>query len=54
VPVNRRERIELAATLAIVAIAAVCRYAGAGHVVTFLISAVALAALARLVGTATE
>jgi Ca2+:H+ antiporter len=52
--VNRRETIELAATLAAVLIAGVCHYAGAGDVVTFAVSAVALAALARLVGTATE
>jgi Ca2+:H+ antiporter len=52
--VNRRETIELAATLAAVLIAGACHYAGAGHVVTFGVSAVALAALARLVGTATE
>ncbi len=51
---NRRETIELAVTFAVVFVAAVCRYAGAGHVVTFVVSAVALAALARLVGTATE
>ena len=53
-PVNRRERIELAITLAVVVVAGVCRYAGAGDVVTFVVSALALAALARLVGTATE
>jgi Ca2+:H+ antiporter len=52
--VNRRERIELAATLAAVCLAGASRYAGGGHVATFLVSAVALAALARLVGTATE
>src|SRR6185437_9029664 len=53
-PVNRRELIELAVTMAVVLIAGICRYAGAGHVVTFVISAIALAGLARLVGTATE
>jgi Ca2+:H+ antiporter len=52
--VNRRERIELAVTLVVVCIAAVCHYAGAGDVLVFCVSAVALAALARLVGTATE
>ena len=52
--VSRRETIELAVTLAAVAAAAACRYAAAGHVVTFVIAAVALAALARLVGSATE
>jgi Ca2+:H+ antiporter len=52
--VNRRETIELAATLALVLVAGACRYAGAGDVVTFVVAAMALAALARLVGTATE
>jgi Ca2+:H+ antiporter len=52
--VNRRERIELAVTLVVVCIAAVCHYSGAGDVLVFCVSAVALAALARLVGTATE
>src|SRR5689334_10542728 len=53
-PVNRRESLESAGTLAAVFVAGLCNYAGAGHVVTFVISAIALAALARLVGTATE
>jgi Ca2+:H+ antiporter len=52
--VNRRERIELIVTFAIVAVAAACAYAGAGDVLTFVVAAVALAALARLVGHATE
>jgi Ca2+:H+ antiporter len=52
--VTGRERIELGVTAALVAVAAVCRYASVGHVVTFVVAAVALAALARLVGTATE
>jgi Ca2+:H+ antiporter len=52
--VNRRELIELVATAAVVCVAGVCRYAGAGDLVTFVTSAIALAALARLVGTATE
>jgi Ca2+:H+ antiporter len=52
--VNRRESIELIVTFAVVVAAAVCRYAPAGHVVTFVVAAVALAALARLVGHATE
>src|SRR5437763_12595494 len=51
--VNRRERLELVATLVLVAIAATCHFA-LGHVATFVVSAVALAALARLVGGATE
>jgi Ca2+:H+ antiporter len=46
--------IELTVTLTIVLIAGACHYAGAGDVLTFAISAAALAALARLVGTATE
>jgi Ca2+:H+ antiporter len=52
--VTARDRIELGVTAALVAVAAVCRYASLGHVVTFVVAAVALAALARLVGTATE
>ena len=51
---NRRERLELIVTFAVVAVAAACNYAGAGDVLVFAVSAVALAALARLVGTATE
>jgi Ca2+:H+ antiporter len=52
--VNRRETIELAITLAVVLAAGACHYADAGDVLTFVVSAIALAALARLVGTATE
>jgi len=52
--VNRRDKIELIATFSAVAVAAVCHYAALGDVLTFIVSAVALAALARLVGTATE
>jgi Ca2+:H+ antiporter len=52
--VTGRDRIELGLTAALVAVAAVCRYASVGHVVTFFVAAVALAALARLVGTATD
>ena len=51
---NRRERLELIATLSAVAVAAVCRYAELGHVLTFVVAAIALGALAHLVGTATE
>jgi Ca2+:H+ antiporter len=51
---TRREQVEIAITLVIVAVAATCHYAGLGDVLTFAVSAVALAALARLVGTATE
>jgi Ca2+:H+ antiporter len=52
--VTRRELLELIVTCAILAAAAVCEYGSLGHVLTFVVSAVALAALARLVGTATE
>jgi Ca2+:H+ antiporter len=51
--VTRRELTEIGVTLALVAAAAVCHYA-LGDVTTFVITAVALAALARLVGHATE
>ncbi|HVW89033.1 MAG TPA: hypothetical protein VHC01_06155, partial [Gaiellaceae bacterium] len=51
---TRRELLELIVTCAILAAAAVCEYGSLGHVLTFVVSAVALAALARLVGTATE
>ena len=51
---SRRERIELIVTFCVVAAAAVCEYASLGHVLTFLVSAGALALLARLVGHATE
>jgi Ca2+:H+ antiporter len=51
--VNRRERVELGATLALVAVAALCHFA-LGDVTTFVVTAIALAALARAVGTATE
>jgi Ca2+:H+ antiporter len=52
--VNRSEKIELAVTGVLVLFAGVCRYASLGDVLTFVVAAVALAALARLVGTATE
>jgi Ca2+:H+ antiporter len=52
--VTRRDRVELAITAAAVAVAAVCHFAGVGAVPTFIVAAVALAALARAVGTATE
>jgi Ca2+:H+ antiporter len=51
--VTRRDRIEIVVTLALVAIAAFAHFA-LGEVAAFVIAAVALAALARLVGTATE
>jgi Ca2+:H+ antiporter len=52
--VTRRDLIEIGITAAIVAIAAICVFAEAGDVLNFALTAVALAALARLVGTATE
>jgi Ca2+:H+ antiporter len=51
--VTRRELLVLGVTLALVAAAAVSHYA-LGAVTTFVVTAVALAGLARLVGTATE
>ena len=51
---TRREAIELGIAALLVAAAAACHYGGAPSVATFLVSAVALAMLARLVGTATE
>jgi Ca2+:H+ antiporter len=50
---NRRDLIELVVSIAFVAVAAFAHYA-LGDVTTFVIAAVALAALARLVGSATE
>jgi Ca2+:H+ antiporter len=50
---TRRDLIELAVTLVLVAAAAVCHFM-LGDVVTFVVAAVAIAALARLVGGATE
>jgi Ca2+:H+ antiporter len=52
--VLRRDVIELAVTAIAVAAAAVCHFGGVGAVATFVIAAAALAALARMVGTATE
>jgi Ca2+:H+ antiporter len=52
--VHRREAIELGVTLTIFGVAAACRFAPAGHVATFVAAAAALAALARVVGTATD
>jgi Ca2+:H+ antiporter len=52
--VTRRELIEVAVGAAIVAIAAVCSLGGVNDVVTFVVTGLALAALARLVGSATE
>jgi Ca2+:H+ antiporter len=52
--VTRRDHLELAITAALVAAAGACHYAGIGNVATFVVAAVTLAALARMVGTATE
>jgi Ca2+:H+ antiporter len=51
---TRRDAIELALATLLVAAAAACNYAGAPDVATFIVSALALAMLARVVGTATE
>jgi len=51
--VTRRELLELGVTLALVTVAALCHYA-LGDVTAFVVTALALAALARLVGHATE
>jgi Ca2+:H+ antiporter len=52
--VNRRDLIELGIAAALVAAAAVAHYAGVDPVVSFLVAALAIAMLARLVGGATE
>jgi Ca2+:H+ antiporter len=51
---NRREGLELSIVAALVAFGAAVHFAGANDVLVFFAAAVALAALARLVGTATE
>jgi Ca2+:H+ antiporter len=51
---TRRDRIELALTALAVVLAGICHFAGLNDVATFFVAAIALAALARLVGTATE
>jgi len=51
---NRREGLEVVIVAALVAVAAVVHFAGANDVLVFFIAAGALAALARLVGAATE
>jgi Ca2+:H+ antiporter len=52
--VTRRERLEIAVTAALVIVAGVCHFTGLGNVLTFVVTAIALAGLARTVGTATE
>jgi Ca2+:H+ antiporter len=51
---SRREQIEIVVAAALVAIAGALDYAGLNAVLRFVAAAVALAVLARLVGTATE
>ena len=51
---NRREAIEAAITAGLVAIAAICHFGELAAVLTFAVTAIALAALARQVGHATE
>ena len=51
---TRRDLVELIVDAVLVAVAAVLHFAGAEPVVTFGAAALAIAALARLVGTATE
>ena len=51
---TRREQIEIVVAAVLVAIAGVLDYAGLNAVLRFVAAAVALAMLARLVGTATE
>ena len=51
---NRPEKNALIVTFLVVLLAAACKYASLGHVATFAASALALAALARLVGTGTH
>jgi Ca2+:H+ antiporter len=52
--VNRREGLEIAIVAALVVVGGVLHFAGANDVLVFFVAAVALAALARLVGTATD
>jgi Ca2+:H+ antiporter len=52
--VTRRDLIELGVALALVVAAAVAHYADATPVLAFIVAAIAIAALARLVGGATE
>jgi len=52
--VNRRDFIELGLAVALVVAAAVAHYAGATAVLAFVVAALAIAMLARIVGGATE
>ena len=51
---TRRERLEIAIVAALVAVSALSHFAGLNDVLTFLITAVTLAGLARTVGGATD
>ena len=51
---NRRDFIELGLAVALVVAAAVAHYAGATAVLAFVVAALAIAMLARIVGGATE
>jgi len=51
--VTRRDRLEILVALVVVGAAAFCNFV-LGHVTTFIVAAVALGVLARLVGSATE
>jgi Ca2+:H+ antiporter len=51
---NRRDVLELGVSALLVAVAATAHYAGATPVLTFVLAALAIAVLARLVGRATE
>ena len=50
---TRRDRLEILVALVVVGAAAFCNFV-LGHVTTFIVAAVALGVLARLVGSATE
>jgi Ca2+:H+ antiporter len=52
--VSRRDLIELAISVLLVGAAAAAHFLGASAVLAFIVAAIAIAALARLVGTATE
>jgi Ca2+:H+ antiporter len=52
--VNRRDLIELAVAAVLVAAAAAAHYGGATPVLAFIVAALAIAMLARIVGSATE
>ncbi|HVN60893.1 MAG TPA: hypothetical protein VMT59_06500, partial [Gaiellaceae bacterium] len=51
---RRRELVEIGVVAVLVALAGIAHYSGANEVLAFFVSALAIAGLARLVGTATE